>query len=126
MSSRIKIAVSCVFCPCVAMKNIKRGTLILCEKPQCIAMGQPWTKEWIQTVVSSFNQMNIANQEKYLKLHNRFSDFEALNDLQKKAFLDRKAKIGDVFDFDQHTKITEGAGKGKTIELLPRYHAILI
>ena len=78
------------------MENIKRGTLISCEKPQCIAMGQPWTKEWIQTVVSSFNQMNIANQEKYLKLHNRFSDFEALNDLQKKAFLDRKAKIGDV------------------------------
>ena len=74
---------------CVALKPIKRGTLIFEEKPQCIASGQPWEQEWIKSVALAFDQMSTTDQEKYLKLHNRFDNVELLNDFQKKELLGR-------------------------------------
>ena len=96
---------------CIANKNIKRGTLISQEKPQCTAFGsQTWDSEWIKSVVSSFNEMSTSDQENYLKLHNRFSDVESLNDVQQKELINRKDQINKIFDFDDKHEDSKGTG----------------
>ena len=96
---------------CIANKNIKRGTLISQEKPQCTAFGsQTWDSEWIKSVVSSFNEMSTSDQENYLKLHNRFSDVESLNDVQQKELFNRKDQINKIFDFDDKNEDSKGTG----------------
>ena len=105
---------------CIANKNIKRGTLISQEKPQCTAFGsQTWDSEWIKSVVSSFNEMSTSDQEKYLKLHNRFSDVESLNDVQQKELINRKDQINKIFDFDGENEDGKGTGSSLNEKLKP-------
>ena len=74
----------------VAVKNISKGSLILKETPQMprvkvfeapnpkvqgsIEAQEKALKIWIKKVVSLFNEMNLADQEDYMKLHNHFKD----------------------------------------------------
>ena len=105
---------------CIAKKNIKRGTLISQEKPQCTAFGsQTWDSEWIKSVVSSFNEMSSSDQENYLKLHNRFSDVESLNDVQQKELINRKDQINKIFDFDGENEDGKGTGSSLNEKLKP-------
>ena len=105
---------------CIANKNIKRGTLISQEKPQCTAFGsQTWDSEWIKSVVSSFNEMSNSDQENYLKLHNRFSDVESLNDVQQKELINRKDQINKIFDFDGENEDGKGTGSSLNEKLKP-------
>ena len=57
---------------CVALVDIKKGTLILQEKPQVIVNGSGPSLIYL---LNSYNQMDDATQIEYLKLYNRFKVF---------------------------------------------------
>ena len=62
---------------CVALKDLKRGTLILKERPQIVSVTEPsgiWTKESCSEVLRNFNSMSKSNQVDYLKLSNQFKE----------------------------------------------------
>ena len=67
----------------VAVKDISKGTLILKETPQMSHMdaltpnlqgSHEALKIWIKRVISLFNQMNLADQAEYMKLHSHFEN----------------------------------------------------
>ena len=74
----------------VAIKNISKGSLILKETPQMprikgveapnpnvqgsIEAQEKALQIWIKKLVSLFNEMNLADQAEYMKLHNGFGD----------------------------------------------------
>ena len=76
---------------CIASKHIKKGTLILQEKPQCIVKNTQTTTvgekptyfgnlpETFNNILTSYEQMSKFDQEEYLKLHNAFNDVQATN-----------------------------------------------
>ena len=81
---------------CVAIKEIKKGTLILQEKPQCFANASGPSKIDLADLFKSFNKMSQENQEGFLKLHNRFETVEALELTKKqKDWLETNAKNKD-------------------------------
>ena len=81
----------------VAMKVIKKGTLILREKPQfapnfkghfvpdrtnitkalwiCGSTG-PGCRQCLEMVMTTFNEMDPKDQEQYLKLRNKFENLD--------------------------------------------------
>ena len=59
---------------CVAINDIKKGTIILQEKPQCTANASDPSELDVQSVINSFDKMSTIDQNEFLKLHNRFSD----------------------------------------------------
>ena len=65
-------------CGIVASKFIKRGTLILKEVSQMPGIREPPSnlqmqeQDYIQKVISAFEQMTKSDKEEYLKLHNNF------------------------------------------------------
>jgi len=73
----------------VATKFIKRGTLILKEVPQMPNIDQPppnlqmqadsWI-DYIQNVISLFEQMTKSDKEEYFKLHNKYERQHVLQD----------------------------------------------
>ena len=76
----------------IANKDIKKGTLILSETPQCLAIGSPSLlqlsynpveillgegKKFASSILSSFGRMSKGDQEDFLKLPNRFNDLKS-------------------------------------------------
>ena len=68
---------------CIALKDIKKGTLILQEKPQCacvnnIGSEEKWTSELFSHLLKNFYTMTPSDQSEFLKLHtsNGFSKEE--------------------------------------------------
>mgnify|MGYP001479846960 CR=1 FL=1 len=63
-------------CGIVASKFIKRGTLIMKEVSQMPYIKTPpqnlQMQDYIQKVISVFEQMTKSDKEEYLKLHNVF------------------------------------------------------
>ena len=62
---------------CVALQDLKKGALILKEKPQFVSVTEPtrmWTKESYNEALSNFNSMSKSNQVDYLKLSNQFKE----------------------------------------------------
>ena len=59
---------------CVAINDIKKGTIILQEKPQCTANASDPSEVDVRDVINSFNNMTSSDQNEFLKLHNRFSE----------------------------------------------------
>jgi len=59
---------------CVALKEIKLGTMILQEKPQLKLKSGSWS---FQDLMIAFQQMG-DNEEEYLNLSNRFENFDDL------------------------------------------------
>ena len=62
---------------CVALKDLKKGTLVLKEKPQFVSVTESsgmWKKESYSEVLSNFNSMSKSNQVDYLKLSNQFNE----------------------------------------------------
>ena len=67
----------------VAVKDISKGTLILKETPQMshidaltpnLQGSHEALKIWIKKVISLFNEMNLADQAEYMKLHSHFEN----------------------------------------------------
>ena len=66
---------------CVALQDLKKGTMILKEKPQCAdiltsdsEVTKKWTKEIRTRMLKNFNSMNKSNQEAYLQLSNQYKE----------------------------------------------------
>ena len=83
---------------CIAQKTIKKETLILQEKPQCVAKEVRHKEERIgidiQSLIESFYRMSKADQKEYLKLFNRF---EGCDDIKTQR-LDWMLWIKAMFD----------------------------
>ena len=73
---------------CVALKDIKMGTLILQEYPQC----KP-NKNDLSTLLNSFKQMDKSSQEEYLQLYNRFVELKNLNEKDKKLIQEVQSRL---------------------------------
>jgi len=87
---------------CVALREIKPGTMILQEKPQ---MFLPAGELSIHNLVISFKEMTDFEDEEFLKLHNRFTNFEELTDLDK-------AKVNDwKHDLEENMKCNKEEGE---------------
>ena len=61
---------------CIALKDIKKGTLILQEKPQIVAKSHGINPDGSKTVnileiIKAFGQMSEMEKDGYFKLHNR-------------------------------------------------------
>ena len=57
---------------CVAIADIKKGSLILNENSQMrFDQGEEieWSFKWIKNLLKSFNQMSKTDQLEYMKLH---------------------------------------------------------
>lgn len=63
---------------CVAIKDIKKGTLILQETPECFANASEPSKIDVKSMLSSFDEMKQSHREDFMKLHNRFETVEDL------------------------------------------------
>ena len=87
---------------CVALKDIKSGTLILQEKSQCVVKPGKYDTETLgptrlKNLLDSFKQMVKSDQEEYLKLYNRFS---VENGHKKEEQSHRKKWLQSCTDFD--------------------------
>ena len=64
---------------CVATEDIQKGTIILQEKPQCIANWSGSRLKKFENVIEAFNKMSKSDQDDYLKLYNKFTESQTLN-----------------------------------------------
>ena len=63
---------------CIARRDIKMGTLILNEKPQCFSLeSQQNFNQFCASVLKSFFSMTKEDQEEFLDLFNGFSSLRA-------------------------------------------------
>ena len=64
---------------CIASKDIKKGSLVLRERPQLLIPEQDnpthqGAVHHAENVVKAFMEMSKEDQEGYMKLHNKFND----------------------------------------------------
>ena len=84
---------------CVSLENIKVGTVILQETPQCVVLNlvpQFLRENDVSSILNSFKSMSDINQKEYLKLHNRFEDFNDLNQEDKIKVNHKKQLLEDI------------------------------
>ena len=78
---------------CVALNDIKKGTSILREKPQCFVSETDLSDGGlikVQGLIKAYNGMNKDDQEEYLKLHNKFKDLYFLSNEDRKHLEDQR------------------------------------
>ena len=63
---------------CVAISDIKKGSLILMENPQLCVERPEEISMWIQRLLKSFYGMSKTDQLEYMTLHNSFNNFKNL------------------------------------------------
>ena len=71
---------------CVAVSDIKKGSLILSEKLQLCVGEREMSSMWIKSLLKSFYQMSKADQHEYMTLHNQYNNIQNLQnseDIQK-------------------------------------------
>ena len=56
---------------CIAMKDVKKGTLILQEKPQCYAKSTTWRNIDFEGLIGTFQKLSPSEQNEYLQLYDR-------------------------------------------------------
>jgi len=88
---------------CVAISDIKKGSLILKEKPKlCVEKeGEYWSSEQIKSLLKSFYEMSKADQLEYMKFHNKFNNIQNFQNSENvqnfKEILEAvKFKIGKI------------------------------
>ena len=85
---------------CVALNDIKKGTLILREKPQCFVNQTHFSDGGISTIqglMKSYNKMNKDDQDEYLKLYNKFKDSKFLSYDERKLLEEQRECLQEVF-----------------------------
>ena len=68
---------------CVALQDLKKGTLVLDEKPQCVAKKHPDGSRDLKSVIQSFAHMSKNDQEEYLKLYMQYQNLVEVPDSWK-------------------------------------------
>ena len=101
---------------CIAIVDIKKGSLILDENPQiCFDIKEELLSSgWIKSLLKSFHEMSKADQDEYMTLHNKFNnfqDYQNSEDFQNcKEIVDRPVASGGARGahapplFDRSTK----------------------
>ena len=100
---------------CIAIVDIKKGSLILDENPQICADIEDGrgSSKWIKSVLKSFYEISKADQDEYMTLHNKFNniqDYQNSEDFRSyKKFIDKdleclKLEIGKIEHDPQKTK----------------------
>ena len=87
---------------CIALKDIKIGTLILQEKSQCVVKPDKFDTDTLgpirlKNLLDSFKKMSQSDQDEYLQLYNRFS---VENDHKKEEQSHRKKWLQSCTDFN--------------------------
>ena len=107
---------------CIALKDIKKGTLIVSDRTNCFADGNDECLEpdykgkvleaqnFVKRILTSFFQMSENDQDQYLKLPNKFDDtksfpqaaiqlkyFESLIKRSDEDFNEKKLKVIAIF-----------------------------
>ena len=97
---------------CVALKDLKKGTLILREKPQfsdieASESDKIWSKDYFRRLSRNFQTMNPSDREKYLKLYSRHSmeELKTRKVISGLTFSDLTLKIHGIYE-------TNAFGKG--------------
>ena len=100
---------------CIAIMDIKKGSLILDENPQiCPDIKEEMLSSgWIKSLLKSFYEMNKADQDEYMTLHNKFNnfqdyqnseDFQNCKEIVDKSLECLKLEIGAIEHDPQKTK----------------------
>ena len=101
---------------CIAIVDIKKGSLILDENPQiCPDIKEEMLSSgWIKSLLKSFYEMSKTDQDEYMTLHNKFNnfqDYQNSEDFQNcKEIVDRPVASGGARGahapplFDRSTK----------------------
>ena len=100
---------------CIAIMDIKKGSLILDEKPQICADIEDGrgSSKWIKSVLKSFYEISKADQDEYMTLHNKFNnfqdyqnseDFQNCKEIVDKSLECLKLEIGAIEHDPQKTK----------------------
>jgi len=108
---------------CVAISDIKKGSLILMEKPKlCVEIEErEGSSMWIKILLKSFNEMIKADQLEYMTLHNNFQNFQNSEDNQN--FKKEIAKEIEIVKFEI-AKIEQDPEKAEEIlKILGIYYA---
>ena len=89
---------------CVAISDIKKGSLILKENPQlCVESEEiKWSSGWIKSLMTSFNEMIETDKHEYMKLHNKFNNFQ---NFQNTDFIRNCKEIHDTIIEDVKLEI---------------------
>ena len=90
---------------CVAINDIKKGTIILQEKPQCTANASDPSELDVRSVINSFDKMSTVDQNEFLKLHNRFSEIDELLMNQKQKDLIKTMTNSNQTEMDKIVNI---------------------
>ena len=98
----------------VALKNIKIGTLILDEKPQIFTEGTAPESKFFKSLSESFKNLQLDDQEKYLKLYNRFEKTDLLKEISNiqtsgGGWTTSRGVIGEENPFIKVEKILKGS-----------------
>ena len=78
---------------CVAIADIKKGSLILNEYPQ-IVQGEEidWSFKWIKSLLKSFNQMSKTDQLEYMKLYSKFNNIQNFENFSPSTLIQNSCK----------------------------------
>ena len=89
---------------CVAISDIKKGSLILKENPQLYIESEEvkWSSGWIKSLMTSFNEMTETDQHEYMILHNKFNNFQ---NFQNTDFIRNCKEIHDTIIEDVKLEI---------------------
>ena len=100
---------------CIAIVDIKKGSLILDENPQiCPDIKEEMLSSgWIKSLLKSFYEMSKTDQDEYMTLHNKFNnfqdyqnseDFQNCKEIVDKSLECLKLEIGEIEHDPQKTK----------------------
>ena len=82
---------------CVAISDIKKGSLILTEKPQLCVESPEMSSMWIKRLLKSFYGMNKTDQLEYMTLHNSFLNSEDIQNCKEiRDWRERKIEAAKV------------------------------
>ena len=121
---------------CIALKDIKKGTLIVSDRTNCFTDGNDECLEpdykgevleaqnFVKRILSSFFQMSENDQAQYLKLPNKFDDtksfpqaaiqlkyFESLIKRSDEDFNEKKLKVIAIFATNNFSYPVESNGE---------------
>ena len=122
---------------CIALKDIKKGTLIVSERTNCFVEGNDECLEpdyykgevleaqnFVKRILSSFFEMSKNDQDQYLKLPNKFDDtksfpqaaiqlkyFESLIKRSDQDFDAKKLKVIAIFASNKFSYPVESYGE---------------
>ena len=80
---------------CVAIADIKKGSLILNENSQMrFDQGEEieWSFKWIKNLLKSFNQMSKTDQLEYMKLYSKFNDIQNFENVFPSTLIQNSCK----------------------------------